>query len=81
MDFREIPMKKNIVKIIVAILLAALLVIGYIYISKNNYEKADLSETKSTQEETLTWKEITTTQPTVYVEENIPDNEGWGPIK
>ncbi len=74
-------MKKNIVKIMAAILLAALLVIGYLYISKNNYEKADLSETKLSQEESLTWKEITTTQPTVYVEDNIPDNEGWGPIK
>ena len=71
-------MDKKIIQILLVIVLVIVVVIGYLYISKNNYEKADLSETRETVEESLTWKEITTTAPTVHADESMTDESGWG---
>ena len=73
-------MNKKTIQIFCIILLVIILIVGYIYISKNNYEKADLSETRNTTEESLTWKEITTTAPKVDVQEDMTDESGWGPM-
>lgn len=73
-------MKKRTKRIILVSVLVIILAVGYIYINKNNFEEADLSETKATEKTEITTEE-TTTVSGVQVEDNVPDEFGWGPIK
>ena len=70
-------MKKQTKYILLALALIILLAGGFFFASQNSREKADLTGVEQVEQE----PDEITTPGGVQVEEYIPDEEGWGPIR